>query len=68
MLKLLSELDIQTRYLTTALVDLIRMIKEYYKIPPILLIDEYDQPIMSSYEYDYHEELGAFFAIFMEQH
>lgn len=64
MLKLLSELDIQTRYLTTALVDLIRMIKEYYKIPPILLIDEYDQPIMSSYEYDYHDELGAFFSNF----
>lgn len=30
-------------------------------IRPVLLIDEYDQPIMSSYEYGYHEELGTFF-------
>ena len=30
-------------------------------VRPVLLIDEYDQPIMSSYEYGYHEELGTFF-------
>lgn len=29
---------------------------------PILLIDEYDQPIMSSYEYGYHDQLGPFFS------
>ncbi|MDO5408741.1 MAG: AAA family ATPase [Eubacteriales bacterium] len=35
---------------------------DYYQIRPILLIDEYDQPIMSSYEYGYHNQLGAFFS------
>lgn len=40
---------------------LLRIVKKYYGISPVLLIDEYDQPIMSSYEYGYHDELGAFF-------
>lgn len=40
---------------------LLRIVKKYYGIAPVLLIDEYDQPIMSSYEYGYHDELGAFF-------
>ncbi len=33
----------------------------YMNSRPVLLVDEYDQPIMSSYEYGYHEELGTFF-------
>jgi hypothetical protein len=37
---------------------------EYYKIKPIVLIDEYDQPIVSSYEYGYHDELVTFFSGF----
>lgn len=40
---------------------LTQFVKEGYGIAPILLIDEYDQPIMSSYEYGYHEQLGPFF-------
>lgn len=40
---------------------LLRIVKKYYGISPVLLIDEYEQPIMSSYEYGYHKELGAFF-------
>lgn len=46
----------------SALRDLIHVVKEFYQIAPVLLIDEYDQPIMSSYEYGYHEELGPFFS------
>lgn len=45
-----------------ALLRLTRMIEKVYGIAPILLIDEYDQPIMSSYEYGYHDETGPFFS------
>lgn len=51
-------------YLSSALLDLTRAVCDFYKIQPILLIDEYDQPIMSSYEYNYHVQLGAFFSNF----
>lgn len=51
-------------YLSSALLDLTRAVCDFYKIQPILLIDEYDQPIMSSYEYNYHLQLGAFFSNF----
>lgn len=40
---------------------LLRILKKYYGISPVLLIDEYDQPVMSSYEYGYHDQLGTFF-------
>lgn len=48
----------------SALQGLTEAVKAYYQEAPILLIDEYDQPIMSSYEYGYHEEVGAFFSNF----
>lgn len=51
-------------YLTNCLVDLTCIVEACFKEKPILLIDEYDQPIMSSYEYGYHDELGAFFSTF----
>ena len=51
-------------YLSSALLDLTRVVYEFYGIRPVLMIDEYDQPIMSSYEYNYHEQLGAFFSNF----
>ena len=47
-----------------ALQDLTRALRNHYQIPPILLIDEYDQPIMSSYEYGYHDEVRDFFSNF----
>lgn len=49
-------------YLSSAILDLTRSVYEFYHIRPILLIDEYDQPIMSSYEYGYHDQLGPFFS------
>lgn len=51
-------------YLSTGLLDITRLAAEYYQMKPVLLIDEYDQPIMSSYEYGYHEQLGTFFSNF----
>ena len=49
-------------YLSAALLDLTRVIDEFYHRKPILLVDEYDQPIMSSYERGYHEQMGDFFS------
>lgn len=48
----------------SALRNLTDAVKDFYQEAPILLIDEYDQPIMSSYEYGYHEEVGDFFSNF----
>lgn len=36
----------------------------YFKKEVIILIDEYDQPMLSSYEYGYRDELKDFFAEF----
>lgn len=49
-------------YLSSAILDLTRAVYEFYNIRPILLIDEYDQPIMSSYEFGYHDLMGQFFS------
>ena len=48
----------------SALQKLTQIVKAYYGKPPILLIDEYDQPIMSSYEFGYHHEMSVFFSNF----
>lgn len=45
-----------------SLQSLTEILKNIYGIPPILLIDEYDQPVMSSYEYGYHNQIGNFFS------
>lgn len=58
MLNLLENRDLAPKYMTTALADLTRVIHEYYKIQPLLIIDEYDQPIISSYEHGYHDEMA----------
>lgn len=47
-----------------AVKDLIQVVYKYWKIPVILLIDEYDQPIMSSYENGYRLKLRNFFEVF----
>jgi hypothetical protein len=37
---------------------------EYFGKPAIVLIDEYDQPVISSYQYGYREQVGTFFENF----
>ncbi len=54
----------QSIHVESALQDLTHIAKSYYGVAPILLIDEYDQPIMSSYEFGYHDEVGVFFSNF----
>lgn len=41
--------------------NLTRIARELYGTAPLLLMDEYDQPILSSHEHGYHDELGDFF-------
>jgi hypothetical protein len=48
--------------LTTSISLLVRVLFNFYRVRPILLIDEYDQPISSSYQYGYHDALTAFFS------
>ena len=50
--------------LKTSIDLLLRVLYLYYKIEPIIIIDEYDQPIVSSFEYGYHEQLTSFFSGF----
>lgn len=45
-------------------VDLTRVLYDEYGIRPLVLIDEYDQPVMCSYEYGYHETTAPFFSVF----
>jgi len=56
------EIDIE--FLMISIITLEQAVYEYYKIKPILLIDEYDQPILSSFENGYHDQLKDFFAGF----
>lgn len=60
-LDILKDKDSSYIYLTTCLANLTRIVAACFKKNPILLIDEYAQPIISCYEYGYHDELGAFF-------
>lgn len=62
--EILKDMNSSYIYLTTCLANLTRIVSACFKKNPILLIDEYDQPILSSYEYGYHDELGAFFSTF----
>ena len=61
--KLLTS-SIDTDFLEIAIITLEQAVFEYYKIKPILLIDEYDQPIVSSFMNGYHDRMGDFFAGF----
>ena len=51
--------------LRTYLADLIECVSFFYGTPPLLLIDEYDQPIISSYEHGFREEMTDFFSVFL---
>jgi len=61
--KLLNE-DFDIYTLESSIELLEEVLFEYYRIRPILLIDEYDQPIMSSVEYGYYEKYKTFFSGF----
>lgn len=64
MLKLLQNNGTAYYHYTGALSRLTEIVYGCFKIKPLLLIDEYDQPMMSSYEYGYKEEVSSFFSSF----
>jgi hypothetical protein len=51
--------------LRTYISDLLEYVYTYYNIPPLLLIDEYEQPLLSSYEHVFREEMTDFFSVFL---
>ncbi|KDE69300.1 9-O-acetyl-N-acetylneuraminate esterase [Fusobacterium necrophorum DJ-2] len=50
--------------LSNSLKLLSRILKNYYQKKVVILIDEYDTPIVSAYEHGYYEEAISFFRIF----
>lgn len=63
-LQTLKEQNTPYLYLTDCLVDLTRIVNSCFQKKPILLIDEYDQPVTSSYEHNYHDTVSTFFSNF----
>lgn len=49
-----------------ALLNLCSYLKEYYNQDVILLIDEYDTPMVSAYEHGYYDEIKMFLLPYME--
>jgi hypothetical protein len=47
------------------LIELTKYLHKYHKQKPILLIDEYDTPIYSAFQYDYYDECISFFKGFL---
>ncbi len=50
--------------LGNAINHLLTAVTTFFEKEPILLVDEYDQPILSSYQNGYHDELKDFFSTF----
>jgi len=59
--------EINEDYLSFSIGYLITAVFAFYGIKPIVLIDEYDQPIISSYDHKYHDNLSDFFSSFYGQ-
>ena len=59
--------EIDEDYLSFSIGYLITAVFAFYGIKPIVLIDEYDQPIISSYDHKYHDHLSDFFSSFYGQ-
>lgn len=55
--------NINIEELQRSLISLCYFLYTYYKKEIILLIDEYDTPIISAYEYDYYDEIKTFFTV-----
>lgn len=55
--------NINIEELQRSLINLCYFLYEYYKEEVILLIDEYDTPIISAYEYGYYDEIKTFFTV-----
>ena len=56
--------NIGTHDLQTSIEILEIVLSRFYGVKPIILIDEYDQPLICSFEYGYHDEVKLFFSGF----
>lgn len=66
-LKLLDKLQegcVSYSELSGSLELMTRICQYYYKTEPLLLIDEYDQPLLASHVHHYHEKVGTALAAF----
>lgn len=64
MIEILRGSKAESQEFESSLFLLTQIVNIAYGLAPILLIDEYDQPIMSSYERGYHSQMGDFFPNF----
>lgn len=55
--------NINVEELQRGLITLCNLLYIHYNKQVILLIDEYDTPIISSYEYNYYDEIKTFFTV-----
>ena len=61
--RLFTEMDIDKAYMASeAILFLSQVLYEYYHKKVIILIDEYDTPMISAYEQGYYEEIHDFFS------
>ncbi len=62
------KMDIEGTAMLTELVGSVALLEqavcELYGQPVILLLDEYDTPLMGSHQYGYHDRVSAFIAYF----
>ena len=54
--------------LKNSLLNLATFLKKYYNQKVVVLIDEYDTPLVSAYRYGYYKEAKIFSAVFILQH
>ena len=61
--RLFTEMDIDKAYMVSeAILFLSQVLYEYYHKKVVILIDEYDTPMISAYEQGYYEEIHDFFS------
>ena len=56
--------SIDVNYLSISIEILLRSLARHYKMNPYIIIDEYDQPIVSSIEFGYYSDSNLFFSNF----
>ena len=57
--------SVQNNLLKNSLVYLIEALYTFYKVRPIVLIDEYDNPIIEAHQEGYRKEFTSFYASFL---
>lgn len=56
-----TDISVDIKYTNRAIVFLCKLLQEYYQKPVVLMIDEYDTPMVEAYMGGYYEEVRDFF-------